>query len=399
VNPIASKPAPPAFLVRVFLLEALGSVGANLMQYGIFFYMQKRFGWGARQNLVLSSAQGMVYVVGALASTPLAHKFDRQKLLCLSTIVLIACTIIAVYVPTPAVIVVLLLAYVIASAAQWPLLESLISIGADSDQLSRRISIYNLVWSGTGAVTVAGCGVIIARSQNGIFWAAAAAHVVALLLLIRIRPQAQHAHAHMDPEPELIQSRELAKRLSRIALPATFAVIYAMGAIMPTLPVIQSTSPELRTLVAGIWMIARWISFVSLGATIWWHTRPRALLIAAIIMLATFLGITLVPQLLCMVLCQIAMGLAMGLIYSASLYFGMVLSDGSTAQGSYHEALIGAGAILGPGCGALASILQPDNPRASIYAVGAILWLSVMAACAASLRTRSSVPHHLPLRE
>jgi MFS family permease len=389
VDRISSKPSPLAFLIRILCLEAFGSVGANLLQFGIFFYMHKRFDWGARQNLLLSCAQGSVYVVGALSATPLARRFDHQKLLKVCILVLVASTILAVFVPSPAIIVLLLLAYVAASAIQWPILESLISIGADSDQLSRRISIYNLVWSGTGAVTVATCGIIIAKSQHGIFWAAAAAHVLAFALLVRIPSQAQHAHVHIDPEPDLVQSRQLAMRLSRIALPATFAVIYSMGAIMPTLPVIQQTSPELRTLLASIWMITRWISFVSLGATTWWHTRPRALLVAAIIMLGTFLGITLVPQLLCMILCQIAMGLVMGLIYAASLYFGMVLGEGSTAQGAYHEALIGAGCVLGPGCGAIADLLHPNDSRSSIYAIGTILWLSVLAACVASLRTRN----------
>jgi MFS family permease len=390
MDQISSKPAPLAFLIRVFCLEALGSVGANLLQYGIFFYMHHHFGWGARQNLLLSCAQGSVYVIGALAATPLARKFDRQKLVRVVLIVLIASTVLAVYAPSPAEIVVLLLVYVIASAVQWPVIESLASVGADADQLSRRLSIYNLIWSGTGAVTVAFCGIIIARSENGIFWAAAAAHTLGLILLLRIRPQAQHAHAHIDPEPELIRSRQLAMRLSRIALPASFAVIYSLGAIMPTLPVIQQTHPELRTLVASIWMIARWLSFVLLGTMVWWHTRPRALLIAAIVLLITFLGITLVPELWYMIVCQIAMGLVMGLIYAASLYFGMVLSKGSTAQGAYHEALIGAGSVLGPGSGAIADLIHPHDSRSSIFAVGAILWLSVMAACVASLRKRDS---------
>jgi MFS family permease len=213
-------------------------------------------------------------------------------------------------------------------------------------------------------------------------------HGIVLALLLRIRPQAQHAHARIAPEPELMQVREMAKRLSRIALPATFAVIYAMGALMPTLPVIQSASPETRTALAGVWMIARWICFVFLGATVWWHTRPRLLLVAAIILLLAFLGITLVPNLMFMIGCQIALGIVMGLIYSASLYFGMVLSDGSTAQGAYHEALIGVGSVLGPGCGALAGILcEPGNTKASVYAVGAILWVSVMGACFVSLKT------------
>jgi MFS family permease len=180
----------------------------------------------------------------------------------------------------------------------------------------------------------------------------------------------------------------MAKRLSRIALPATFAVIYALGAIMPTLAVIQSTTPAARTLLASVWMVSRWIFFIFLGATVWWHTRPRALLIAAIIMLAAFLGITLIPSMPSMILWQITMGVAMGLIYSASLYFGMVLSDGSTAQNSYHEALIGLGSILGPGCGAIAGQLRPGDAHAPIIAVAAILWASVIAACVVSIQRR-----------
>jgi hypothetical protein len=94
-----------------------------------------------------------------------------------------------------------------------------------------------------------------------------------------------------------------------------------------------------------------------------------------------------------MILWQIALGVAMGLIYSASLYFGMVLSDGSTAQNAYHEALIGLGCVLGPGSGALAEMFFPGNPHASVAAVGTILWLSVLAAAFISLRSRpAAVP-------
>jgi MFS family permease len=377
------------FLFKIYTLEALGSVGANLLMFGIFFYMQKRFGWGASKNLPLSSAQGAVYVIGALAANPLSRWIDRQKLLRLIHVGMAAVALAGAWAATPAVIVVLLLVYTMLSAAQWPLLESLISIGANAPKLSRRISIYNLVWSGSGAITVAASGVVIARFPQGIFLTTAAAHLIAALALAKIRPQSQHpSSAHLHPEPELIPLRTMAKRLSRIALPATFAVIYALGAIMPTLAVIQSTTPAARTLLASVWMIARWFFFVFLGATIWWHTRPRALLIAAVILLAAFLGITLIPSVPSMILWQIALGVTMGLIYSASLYFGMVLSDGSTAQNSYHEALIGLGSILGPGCGALAGIFRPGDPHAPIIAVAAILWISVLAACAVSIQLR-----------
>jgi MFS family permease len=392
-NPADVKPETPSawrFLFKIYSLEGLGSIGGNLLMFGIFFYMQRRFGWGASKNLPLSSAQGAAYVIGALASTPLSRIVDLQKLARFLHIAMAATAAAGVFAATPAFTVPLLLVYTFFSAAQWPLYETLISIGAHPKQLSRRISIYNLVWSGTGAGTVAVCGLIIAIFPQGIFLAAMAVHLIAALTLLKIRPTAAKtaAHAHLNPEPELIPLRTMAKRLSRIALPATFAVIYALGAIMPTLPIIHSSTPTMATLLASVWMITRFICFAILGATAWWHTRPRLLLIAAIVLLAAFPGITLHASIFSMTLWQIILGIAMGLIYSASLYFGMVLSEGSTAQGAYHEALIGLGSILGPGCGALAIQLRPGDPHASVSAVTVILWISVLAACIVSLQLR-----------
>lgn len=388
--------APPAVagrrhLSRVFSLESLGSVGANLLMYGIFFYMQKRFGWAARRNLLLSSAQGVAYVLGALAANPLSLRVHRRTLLVVLHAAMAAIALAGGCFPNPALLVVLLPLYTAFSATQWPLLESLISIDATPNQISRRISVYNLVWSGTGAITVALCGLVIAHFPQGIFLITVAVHLVSLGFLPRLRAPMHHAAAgQLHPEPELLELRTLAMRLSRIALPATFAVIYSLGAIMPTLPVIRSADPGIRTLLAGVWMIARGFCFVLLGVTAWWHTRPRALLVAAAAVLISFAGVTLIDSQISMVLWQIVMGAAMGLIYSSSLYFGMVLSDGSTAQNAYHEALIGVGSILGPGCGALAEIIFPENPHASVIAVGTILWISILAASWVSLQSRPS---------
>jgi hypothetical protein len=394
---VADSPAPQTaaplaarrHLTRVFTLEGLGSIGGNLLMFGIFFYMQQRFGWGARKNLLLSSAQGAVYIIGALSAYPLSLRIHRRTLLFFFHAMMTATALAGACFPNPVLIVVFLLIYVAFSAAQWPLLESLISTSATPAELSRRISIYNLVWSGTGAVTIALCGIVIAHFPQGIFLATFAFHVASLGVLIRLRaPARSPTAAHLHPEPELLVLRTLAMRLSRIALPATFAVIYSLGALMPTLPVIKSAAPEIRTLLASVWMISRWFCFISLGATTWWHTRPRALLLAAMALLSAFLGITLIPSELSMILWQIALGAAMALIYCASLYFGMVLSEGSTAQNSFHEALVGVGCVLGPGSGALAEIFRPGNSHASVIAIGSILWISVLAAAWISMQTR-----------
>ena len=87
-----------------------------------------------------------------------------------------------------------------------------------------------------------------------------------------------------------------------------------------------------------------------------------------------------------MIAWQIVLGVVMGLIYAGSLYFGMVLSAGSTEHGGYHEALIGLGSVLGPGMAALTQWKWPDSLRAGVTAVSVVIAVSVVAAGVATVR-------------
>jgi hypothetical protein len=271
--------------------------------------------------------------------------------------------------------------------------------------------MYNLVWSGVNAVTFAVSGAIIEHWRSGVFLVPAAAHLIAAVLMWR-KPQVEpreaddDLHARAEPEAELIAKRTLAMWLARISLPSTYVVIYSLAAMMPLLPVIQPLDTAQRTLAGSVWMIARFAAFVYLGATVWWHTRPRMLLVAAAVMLVAFVGVTVRPSdvfggpaaivhavdLASMVGWQIALGAVMGIIYSASLYFGMVLSDGSTEHGGYHEALIGLGSILGPGTAALTQLVWRGDLRAGVAAVCCVIALSVIAAGVATVKASARAP-------
>jgi MFS family permease len=372
------------------LVEALLSHGANLMMVGIFFYTYAKFGWGAQRNLELSCAQGVVYVLGALSAHPVSRLTGRRTLLLALNLALVVICALPVFLPGPMAVTAALLAYTFISAAQWPALESLVSSGASARQLSHRISVYNLVWSASGALTLAITGIAIFYCGEKIFLLPLVAHAIgAIVLLSPGLETASHGGGHEKPDPQLLPLRTLAMRLSRVALPATYAVTYALGAIMPTLPIIMSVSPQYRTPLASVWMVTRCLSFALLGLSVWWHARPRALLAAAVVLLVSFLGVTLVPSAAAMILSQIVLGLCVGLIYAGSLYFGMVLSDGSTAHGGYHEALIGLGSVLGPGAGVLAQRIGNGTQASAVWAVAVVLCISVVASAAVSLQARS----------
>ncbi|MEA2710950.1 MAG: hypothetical protein QOF78_3551 [Phycisphaerales bacterium] len=390
----------------VFISQSCCSVGAVMLTVGIFFFTQRYYQWGLGRNFLLAAAQGAVYVVGSLAADKVARRFGRRRGLIAVNGALVALALLAAVAPTPATMVAALLGYVLLVALCWPALESLVASDADAHTMSKRIGRYNLVWSATNAVTFAISGAIIAHWRGGVFIVAAIAHLLAAIIMWR-NPRVDPATgdgddlggaAHAEPEPELLAKRTLAMWLARISLPATYVVIYSLAAMMPLLPVVRPLDTAQRTLVGSLWMIARVLAFVYLGATAWWHTRPRILLGAAAVMLVAFMGVTIRPSdlfgatipysldLASMIAWQLVLGAVLGMIYSASLYFGMVLSEGSTEHGGYHEALIGLGSVLGPGTAALTQLIWRGDIRAGVAAVCCMIGLSVMAAAMASIK-------------
>lgn len=445
------------------LIEGFTSLGCSQLLLGIFFFTSSTLGWEPRHNLLMAATVGVVYVFASLSAEPFSRRLGRRgALIAAST----ACAIIAlfgmVFISSSALVATTLLLYTIASTLIWPVLESTVATGCNAHEMSRRIGIYNLVWSGVNIVGVSLIGTLITYWPAGVFIVPALAHLNAVVLIVfggrlddsvvttpashsshsenagdaGVAPTENSGAVHAEPEPELLRVRKLALSLSRLALPATYMVMYGMMALMPTLPVMQSLPTSMQTLVGSIWLAVRWIAFLILGATVWWHTRPIWLLWATILMLAAFLGITVRPSdvahafntdamrrptpeaersaapdapgaqfggasqpsraspiaphldLASMIFWQITLGFAVALIYAASLYFGMVLSEASTAHGGYHEALIGLGSVLGPGSGALAQWLFPGKAWVSTAAVGSVIALTALAGAIAAIRAR-----------
>jgi hypothetical protein len=384
----------------IYMTEGLTSVGVNLLQVGIFFYTAHVFNWGLRENLLLATGAGVAYTLGALLAGPIFGVLGRRRGLIGMWTLMAGLALVAFAVSDVRIIIAAIVAHTLVNGMNWPALESLISSGVGAKVLSRRLATYNLVWSGSGALTVAGTGSIIHYAPSAYFVVVAGVHLLAVGLMLGFyRSTAPSGgEAHVRPEPELVRARTLALWLSRIAMPAAFMINYALMAMMPSLPVMQELEPAQQTLAGSTWLAARWAAFLMLGWSVWWHTRPRALLAAGGLMLVAFLGVAVPPSallgitgifsldLLSMQLWQVALGLAIGTIYTASLYFGMVLSEGSTEHGGYHEALIGLGSVLGPGSAFIAQAIRPGEVYVAVGAVAGVIALSLAGAGVASVK-------------
>ena len=385
-----------AGIVLLYGIEALASVAGTLLSIGISFYMKERFKWELPRNFALAAAQGVVYVPGALSAAWVTGQLRSRRAL-FGVYLVLALLCVGGWVAARAnadsgVIAALLLAYTSCIGVSWPILEGMVAAGGASQGMSRRLGLYNFIWPAAGFVAIALEGVIIRYWVGGIFLLPLAMHLICLVALVVPQwgagPERVFSHpaALATPEPQLLRKRRLALWLSRTALPATYAVIYGLMPLMPYLPVMKRLPTAAQTAVASVWLGTRWLAFGLLALGSWWHTRPRVLLWAAVVMLVSFFGMTLPPthgaspsiDLASLVCWQAVLGLALGMIYSGSLYFGMVLSEGSTEHGGYHEALIGLGWVLGPAAGAAAQAARPDEMWVGIAAVGAVICASVL---------------------
>jgi MFS family permease len=403
-------------LACAYAIEGLNSVSANLLMNGIAFYTTQNLGWSTAQNLLLMMAQGICYAAGALSADRLAGRFSKTRTLLLVN----ACLLLLIggmqlrlgaYVLVP-----LLLGMVFVSTVNWPLVESLVTEGCDARRMNRRVTIYNLTWSGVGVLTIALYGTIMHYWPAGplvIPLICQGLAVLAALVLVRKHtppPPCPDAHAHADPAvaAQLARHRRTAMWLARISLPVTFVVANTLMGVFPKLAITAELDGRVTTLLASLWMASRFLTFIVLGLTRFWHTRPLLLLLGSTLMLLAFLGIVLPADrllffetsslstlMLLIVAAELVLGVVAGFVFSASLYFGMILSDGSAEHGGYHEALIGVGMVLGPGIAAAAQALVTRqapglaaSQMPSIVAVSAVALLAIALASSVAAKDR-----------
>ena len=403
----------------LYAAEAFNSAAGTLLTVGVLFYMTHRFGWTARENFTVAVCQGTLYVLGALSAKRMADRWKRiavlQTLYAVMPLLAFSagvCATMGWAVPTAMIVAV----ETGMMGASWPLLESLVSAAGDPSRLSRRLGWYNIVWATTGAVALALSGAVIQHLPPWAFFGIVAAmHLAAgamitLRRFLRARPTEQSvAYGAVAGAPDSsagessAEQFKLALWLSRIALPSTYVIIFSLAPALPTLDAIGRLSPTLATMQCSIWFAARAAAFIILGNTTFWHRRPVMTLIAGVTMLAGFLGtivsgsltdsgtgIGLGTALVLMALTQVLLGLSLGMIYASSLYFGMVVSKGSTKHGGYHEALIGLGQVLGPIVGVTAQLIHPNALWPVAAGISVVVTATIVTATVAGRRIAGS---------
>ncbi len=381
----------------LFILEWLNALGSAYYFNYLFFYMRDHFGFGNRNNLLITALYGFVYVFAAWHAGRIASKKGYFKLLrigfsgvCLSMILGGLIPHFFGYSRTAEMMqFVIVVFWTLSLCTTWPTLQSLASRGESPETLPRTAGIYNIVWASASATAYLTGGLLFDWLGGEVltFWLPATIHLSQLFLLARYQktgvpePAPKPAHESLvvpESNPRPIAKARGFVLLAWIANPFAYIAMYGIVPVIPKLSGGLGLTAATAGIVCSVWLWTRLAAFVWFWLWPGWHYRFRWLLSAFVLLITSFAIILLCPHVWTLVLAQIIFGLAVGLIYYSSLYYSMDTGASKGKEGGIHEAAIGLGIFLGPAAGVTALQIFPDHPNAGTYNIGGLLILGLV---------------------
>ena len=381
-----------------FTLEALNSLAAAYYFNYLFFYMGDHFGFGNRQNLLLTVLHGFFYTLSAGSAGRFAHRFGHLFALWVGFGGMGLALLIGSLLPhflgfsrscLLAELGVLLL-WTFSMCLTWPTLQALLSRHEAPGEMARTAGTYNVVWSSCAAVSYLTGGALLERfGGETLFWVPVGLHVLELLLLLTLpgekillgaksapSPAATPAKPALNPRP--ISRVRTFLYLGWLANPFAYMAINGILPVIPQLADHLGLSHAAAGLVCSVWFWVRLATFIFLYLWPGWHYRFRWLLAAFIALSLSFTGILLSPNIALLILAQVVFGCAVGLIYYSSLFYSMDGGESTGKRGGFHEAAIGLGVFGGPAVGASALAIWPHAANAGVLAIGTVLALGLL---------------------
>ncbi|HYF15006.1 MAG TPA: hypothetical protein VD971_08050 [Phycisphaerales bacterium] len=365
--------AAPLWSVLIFTF--LNSVGTGVATSGIFFIAQDGYGFTQAQNFALGVLQGLTYVPAALLAGPLLRRL-RSSAAWLSERGVLVCLMVGMGLLAAAPALVRRLAEPGAAPAQWPIwalvalytpltgllwpiVESFLSGGKSGAALRRDIGVWNVVWSSALVFAYWGISPLIKDTPEVALLGLGVVQFIACACLVWFPAHApEHGHVEREPHPPVYKDL---LRAFRVLLPLSYLALSALSPYLASLMGRLGVDPSWRTFTVSAWLAPRVIAFVVLGRWGAWHGRWWTALFGAAGLVLGFglcvgAGVSAgsPAALPLMVLGLVVFGLAMGTIYCGAIYYAMEVGDAALDAGGVHEALIGAGYMIGPSCGLLA---------------------------------------------
>ena len=371
------------FRTACYTIEGLNSFAVVIYFNYLFFFFRDKFGFNDRQNLELAAFIGLIYIFTSLWAGKFAQRCGYFTALKIGFAVMAAGLAVGSQLHSVTGAIAAACVVNVGMCFIWPVLEALVSEGADA---ARAIGIYNITWAVNNAVAFFLGGLLIEKfGYQSIFYVPLAFMLLQFAMVFwleKIHPKnlaadAEKISAPLEPRRTAPAQAKKFQRMAWLANPFAYIAINTLIAVLPGIAAKFQLSTSMAGFVCSLWCFARVFAFVTLWRWTGWHYRFRWLVGAFALLIVSFAVILVVHNLAAVLIAQIFFGAAIGLIYYSSLFYAMDAHDSSSEHGGIHEAAIGIGNCLGPAAGAVALWLAPKNPGAGAWAVTGLLTLGL----------------------
>ena len=372
------------------MVEGMNSLATTYFFYYLYFFTKARFHFGTLQNLWLAAVLGFIYALGSYWGGRYAQRLGYFSSIRLGISTMLVAFVTCGLVASWWLIVGLAMIGTVGMSFTWPAVEALISEGELPARLPGMVGLYNFIWSMAGAFAYFTGGAMMEKwGSRTIFFLPAALLVIELGLMVWVEvaarrhcaPEAEVVRPLLHAEPEGYKSSvspQTFLNMAWLANPMAYLAINTVVATIPSLAARMNFSRMMAGFVCSIWLFTRTATFVALRLWPGWHYRFRFLASAYGVMIVSFAGILLAPNLWMLVAAEMLFGVALGLIYYSSLFYSMDVGDTKGEHGGIHEAVIGLGNGVGPAVAALSLTFFPGFRASGTFAVCAFLVLGLL---------------------
>jgi hypothetical protein len=369
----------------VLTVTALGSVSGGVFSTGVFFLTREHYRFSPAENLALALCIGAAYALAARSAGGISARLSAlggRRVIALSLALWGLVAALPALVPGRTVIWASAVLGAGVSGLVWPVVESYLGGGRHGADLRSALGRFNLTWTLCTAFPLLIFGWLTELHPLGLLLLCAAMNLAAIVALrgLPARPPASHpehaAEAVGAEYPALLVA-------SRWLLPLAYLLSSTLAPVLPH-RLAELGTPVPASLVAAIWMVARFGTLAIMTAAPFWHGRWGTL-VAGGGALMLGVALTLLGDSLGLVALGLTLfGVGMGLTYFCAIYYSLAVGHAAVEAGGDFEALIGVGYILGPVVGLCGRAL-PVGMSAGTGTV-ALAWLMALGGSALAFR-------------
>src|SRR4051812_9224778 len=144
----------------IFILEGLNAISTAFYFNYLFFFLRIQFGFSNFHNLLVCALNGFLYMFAAYYGGRFGQKRGYMKALGLGLVIMLVAMIVGYGSRTIPGTIAAMVIWTLGVCLTWPNLEALTCDHQDPKKLPRIIGLYNVVWSGGGAIAYFSGGAI-----------------------------------------------------------------------------------------------------------------------------------------------------------------------------------------------------------------------------------------------